>query len=121
MIHHAKLARWLQPGGHVEPGDPDLLATARREVAEETGLTELALPRRETGLLDLDIHPIPARPAEPGHRHFDVRFLLFAAAEAPRGGEGVHAARWFPIDALETANPEPAMARVVSKLRSRTY
>jgi hypothetical protein len=29
--------------------------------------------------------------------------------------------RWFPIDALEAANPEPATARIVSRLRRGKY
>ena len=37
LIHHSKLDRWLQPGGHAD-GDADLLSVAQREVWEETGL-----------------------------------------------------------------------------------
>ena len=54
MIHHAKLSRWLQPGGHVNAGDADLLATAVREAEEETGLS--GLPSTEARVLDLDVH-----------------------------------------------------------------
>src|SRR5437016_10723464 len=32
LIFHAKLQRWLQPGGHFEPGECDPSATAAREV-----------------------------------------------------------------------------------------
>ena len=39
LVLHRRLGRWLQPGGHLEPGDPDIAAAARREVREETGLT----------------------------------------------------------------------------------
>ena len=33
LIHHKKLGIWVQPGGHVETSDEDLLSAARREVA----------------------------------------------------------------------------------------
>ncbi|MFB6076636.1 MAG: NUDIX hydrolase [Candidatus Nanohaloarchaea archaeon] len=37
LVNHTKLGMWLQPGGHVEPGEtPD--ETARRETLEETGI-----------------------------------------------------------------------------------
>ncbi len=38
LIHHPTLSLWLQPGGHIEPGDATLVDAARREVQEETGL-----------------------------------------------------------------------------------
>jgi 8-oxo-dGTP pyrophosphatase MutT (NUDIX family) len=116
MIHHAKLNRWLQPGGHFERGDADLLATARREAAEETGLNSLSGVERTIGVFDLDIHEIPRRGREPVHLHFDVRFLLRAAVwELSRGG-GVKEARWLSLGEVERLNPEPAMTRVLSKL-----
>src|SRR3954451_2776401 len=37
LVHHRRLARWLLPGGHVEPEDETIAGTARREVTEETG------------------------------------------------------------------------------------
>ena len=42
LTHHAKLDRWLQPGGHAD-GQEDVLAVAQREAYEETGLTSLHL------------------------------------------------------------------------------
>lgn len=70
---HRKIGMWLQLGGHTE-GDADLLAAARREVMEESGLTALVpvIP----GIFDLDVHRIPAMGDEPAHYHFDVRFFL---------------------------------------------
>src|SRR4051794_26954283 len=43
LILHGKLQRWLQPGGHVDAEDVDILAAARREVEEEVGLSGLPL------------------------------------------------------------------------------
>ncbi len=73
LTHHAKLNRWLQPGGHAD-GEENVVSVAQREANEETGLTslQLILP----GIFDLDIHPIPARKDFPQHDHYDIRFLI---------------------------------------------
>ena len=76
LMHHRKLGLWVQPGGHAD-GDPDLAAVALREAQEETGLRGLTL---EPGIFDLDRHAIPARRDEPEHFHYDVRFVVRAAA-----------------------------------------
>lgn len=73
LTHHAKLDRWLQPGGHAD-GDPDLAAVALREAQEETGLPELWL--EDGRIFDLDRHWIPARGEVPGHWHYDVRYVV---------------------------------------------
>lgn len=71
LHHHRRLDKWLQMGGHLEPGESALEA-ALREGAEESGLRDL---EAEPEILDLDIHPIPAGKGEPDHRHYDVRYL----------------------------------------------
>lgn len=71
LHHHRRLNRWLQMGGHVDGGElPE--EAALREGREESGLTDL---RTAGGVLDLDIHLIPAGRGEPAHDHFDVRYL----------------------------------------------
>lgn len=85
LTHHRKLGRWLQLGGHAD-GEADLLAVALREAREESGMERFTPfgpggAERDAALvpLDLDVHEIPARGAEPAHLHYDVRWLLVAA------------------------------------------
>ena len=87
VIHHNALDRWLLPGGHIDPADTELLAGARRELAEETGISwqQTASPPGLDSLpLDVDLHQIPANPAkrEPAHWHADFRFAFLAAEPA---------------------------------------
>ena len=74
LTHHKELNRWLQLGGHVD-GSGDLSGSALREGIEESGIPDLTVDAQP---VDLDIHTIPARGAEPEHLHLDVRFLLHA-------------------------------------------
>lgn len=75
---HKKLGRWLQLGGHVD-GEGNLALAALKELEEESGLAGIRIDPRP---IDLDIHAIPARGAEPEHLHLDVRFLAQAAQGA---------------------------------------
>jgi 8-oxo-dGTP pyrophosphatase MutT (NUDIX family) len=99
LIHHRALDRWLQPGGHAD-GDPDLVAVARREVLEETGVGDLEL--LVPGPFDLDIHAIPEKRGVPAHLHYDVRFLFAAPADAILLADEreVRAAVWVPLENL---------------------
>ncbi len=117
LILHGKLHRWLQPGGHVDPEDVDVLAAARREVHEEVGLADVALSPLTAGLIDIDVHVIPARKLDPEHRHFDVRFL-FAARDWPfRAGSDAHAGRWVPLAEIATLESDASVLRAVVKLQ----
>lgn len=71
LHHHRRLDRWLQMGGHVESNEWPRDA-ALREGCEESGLRDLELVG---GIIDVDVHPIPAGKGEPDHAHFDVRYL----------------------------------------------
>jgi 8-oxo-dGTP pyrophosphatase MutT (NUDIX family) len=117
LIHHAKLDRWLQAGGHIEAHDPDVLAAARRELEEEAGLCDLELEIQ--GVFDLDVHAIPARGAEPRHEHFDVRFLFRARSLELRAGSEVKAARWEAVHEVEEITTDASVMRAVRKLMRR--
>jgi coenzyme F420-0:L-glutamate ligase len=107
---HPRVGAWLQLGGHIEDGDPSLVAAAAREALEESGIAGIELDPRP---FDLDIHPITCSLGLPT-RHFDVRFL----GRAPAGAEPVISPesddlRWFDIEALPASiAPElPALIR----------
>jgi 8-oxo-dGTP pyrophosphatase MutT (NUDIX family) len=76
LIHHVKLNKWLQPGGHTD-GDENIYNVALREAQEETGLVNFRLLREN--IFDLDIHLIPARKDFPEHYHYDIRFIFEAS------------------------------------------
>lgn len=117
LTHHRKLNRWLQPGGHAD-GDPDVLAVARREADEETGLAPL-LPV-DTAIFDLDIHPIPARGAEPAHEHYDVRFAFRHPGDGRYAVSAEsHDLAWVPLDRLADHSAEESMHRMARKWLAR--
>ena len=109
LTHHRKLGKWLQMGGHCD-GDANLAGVALRECIEESGIADLAvLPTP----FDLDIHPIPARPGEPEHLHYDARFVVVA----PTGAQFVvsdesHALAWVRPDELERYAVDDSVRRL---------
>lgn len=112
LVHHGKLNKWLQPGGHIED-DADMLSAALREAREETGV---AVRPHSPAIFDVDIHEIPARPDEPAHFHYDIRFLLIADRTAPLvvTSESKDLA-WVALDKIEPLTQEESVLRMVRK------
>ena len=118
LIHHSKLDRWLQPGGHIDAGDASPAAAARRELLEEAGVAD-ATP--DGGLFDVDVHPIPANPkkGEPPHEHFDLRYLFRAAGDAIEAASDALDAKWISLDEAAEAD-DASVRRAAAKLLSST-
>jgi len=119
LLHHRKLERWLQPGGHASPGETSGEAVALREAREETGLAELVLHPTAPRPLDVDVHAIPARAAEPAHAHLDLRYLVMAPAGAAlaRCPDETNDLRWFDWPELEALDLDPGLRRALAKAR----
>lgn len=75
LMHHAKLDKWMQLGGHCD-GDHDVLNVAIKEAQEESGIEKIK--PIENDIFDIDIHLIPPNSTDDAHYHFDIRFLLHA-------------------------------------------
>ncbi|MCK5103511.1 MAG: NUDIX hydrolase [Cyclobacteriaceae bacterium] len=98
LVHHKKLNRWLQPGGHAD-GDENIIAVATREAREETGLKSLRLI--EEDIFDIDIHLIPKHKNVNSHYHHDIRFLFVAErTENYVISDESNELAWIPMDKI---------------------
>jgi 8-oxo-dGTP pyrophosphatase MutT (NUDIX family) len=110
LLHHAKLRRWLQPGGHAD-GDGNLAAVAQREASEETGIEGL---RVVIPAIDLDVHLV-APPREAPHHHYDVRYLVLTPPGATAvGNHESTELRWVAIDELDALGCDPGVGRMAT-------
>jgi len=113
LVHHAKLNKWVQPGGHAD-GEENILNVALREAEEETGLTKLE-PKQN--IFDVDIHLIPARKDFPEHYHYDIRFLVEANEEERIVvSDESHDVKWISFSELENFTKERSVLRMKDKL-----
>lgn len=124
---HRKLGKWLQLGGHAD-GDSDLWAVARREAEEEGGLTDLSPVQSSMWgdlsmdmsrqLWDIDVHWIPERKQDPGHYHYDARFVFVAKnPDKIQISDESNALEWFPIERALELNSEWSMQRLLMKMQ----
>ncbi len=94
---HPRVGRWIQLGGHCEPGDETVADAALREAVEESGIADLRLT---PGLYGAQAHPITCSLGVPT-RHLDLLFEIVA----PPGAVPVRSAestdlRWWPVSGL---------------------
>ncbi|MEX1179165.1 MAG: NUDIX domain-containing protein [Nitriliruptor sp.] len=114
VLHrHKRLGIWLQPGGHIDPGE-GAPAGAVRETHEETGLVA-EHPDGRPELVHVDVHQGPR-----GHVHLDLRYLLLAAGAAPLapGAGESQAVAWFTEDEATRIGDASMVAAVRAGLRA---
>ena len=113
LLHHRKLHRWLQPGGHCD-GDGNLVGVAFREASEESGISGLEIVPR---IIDLDIHEIPERRGVPRHLHLDTRFLVVAPEGAePAGNHESNALAFHTFDQARRLDVDDSVLRLLDGL-----
>lgn len=81
VLYHKDLKIYLYPGGHIDKEDESPLEAAKREVYEETGISNLNLLNIVDDVIvpvDIDTHIIPynERLNLPEHYHFEFRYLF---------------------------------------------
>lgn len=108
---HRKGGFWVQFGGHVEPDDESVAATARREAREESGIAALELLSAD--IADLDRHDLHGGFA--CSAHWDVGFVAVVdPASAVTVSDESDDLRWFPVDALPTNAPAGLPDRIAT-------
>jgi len=114
LLHHKKLKRWLQPGGHAD-GNENCVSVAIKEAEEETGLSSLKLYNE--AIFDLDIHLIPRHKNVAPHFHYDVRFLFTAdKTESYKGNDESNEVGWIPLEEIKKiSGNENSIQRMVLK------
>jgi 8-oxo-dGTP pyrophosphatase MutT (NUDIX family) len=112
LVHrvHDGADDWVLPGGTPRPGE-SMAACARRETAEETGLSVV------TGRVAFVAESLT--PGAP-RRRVDLVFLASIGARSkPRSGEPDMEARFVPLAELPVAKLRPPMAGHLRALYSR--
>jgi 8-oxo-dGTP pyrophosphatase MutT (NUDIX family) len=82
LIFHPRFQKWIQPGGHIEVEDVEIISAARREIFEETGLENV----HWDGTIRLDVHQVPTTSKQEAHLHFDIQ-LGFVGEYASLNGD----------------------------------
>ncbi|MFZ0833412.1 MAG: NUDIX domain-containing protein [Mycobacterium sp.] len=114
---HPRLGRWVQLGGHCEDTDTDIVAAARREAVEESGVADLSV---EPELVAIHVHAVTCSLGVPT-RHLDLEFVARAPAGA-RAEVSVESLdlRWWDLGSLPQ-DTDYGLAQLVSYARNPRF
>lgn len=122
VLYHKDLKMYLYPGGHMNQDDINPLEAAKREVQEETGLTNIQQFLLATNTLiplDIDTHIIGynERLDLPAHYHFDFRylFLIDKKTDINIDQEELSNYKWIDINELYH---DPNYGNVATKIQN---
>ena len=120
LLHHRKLDRWLQPGGHGDPGEVSGEAVALREALEETGLAgpgpaSHGAPARSTWTSTTS--PPAATSPRTSTSTFGISWWRPPDAEIARCLEETNDLRWFSWDELDALGLDAGLRRLLEKAR----
>ncbi len=123
MAYHNLYGSWAWLGGHAD-GNWDLLAVARKEAEEESGIT--ALRTVTEAPISLEILTVSGHEKRgkyvPGHLHLNLTYLLEADPAAPlrfKPDEN-SAVGWIDVADIRAKSTEPwFVQRIYSKLTAK--
>lgn len=124
MAYHKIYDSWAWLGGHAD-GERDLLAVARREAMEESGLTEVTAVTADP--ISLEILTVNGHEKKgnyvSSHLHLNLTYLFEADTTAPllSKPDENSAVAWIPMDRIEDFSSESWFCqRIYSKLRIKS-
>lgn len=122
MIHHNIYHAWGWTGGHAD-GEHDFLAVARREIVEETGVSDVTILSEQ--IVSLDVLPVHGHMKKgayvTAHLHFNVTYAFEAAEDAVLtvNEEENSGVAWIAVEAIAAMCNEPHMIPIYEKLVAR--
>lgn len=122
MIYHNIYDSWAWVGGHAD-GDSDLLHVVKKEIEEETGITNVKLlSDKPYGLNVLTVDPHYKRGKYVNsHLHFDIEYLFEADEDdivriKEDENSGV---KWVPLNEVKDYSTENKMKPVYQRLTDK--
>ena len=120
VLYHNDLKMFLYPGGNIDKKDENPLVAAKREVIEETGLTNFKVQKITDDLLvpiDIDTHKVAynERLKLPKHFHFDFRYLFIvdSIGEVEIDKNESSAYKWINIEELNQGKVTEKLLKII--------
>lgn len=127
VLYHNDLKMFLYPGGHVDSSDTNTLSASKREIQEETGLSnleQLKVAEDELIPIDIDTHKIGynERLNLPEHYHFDFRYLFMVdrISDIKTDTEELSSYKWISLEELSNDVNYGRIATKITKILSDT-